>query len=161
MNANFAAKLARIEKIHAEIEGMALRHGKAMPCTHPGAPTNEVRIDMPPLLIRISPERFRCNARKSRTMIGESVLERRGWTLLDLWLHGEQRLSVNISDDGEIDVYLFKPGYWMRDFFGVDPAGDFTPILPNLFEDHKNPAWTEFKASGLYQWPPRFPEQPS
>lgn len=157
MNANFANKLARVEKIHSAIEAIARDHGVIMPCTYPGAPVNGIQVDMPPLAIRISPDRFRCNAAKSKTMIGESVLERRGWTLYDLSLHGSKRLSFNLSEDGETDIFLFKPGKWMLDFFGVDTGGDETPILSQLFEDEKDPAWRAFKGTGLYQWPPVFP----
>ncbi|WP_338243176.1 hypothetical protein [Aurantiacibacter hainanensis] len=160
MNANFAAKIARIQAIHFAIQELAEQRGVSIPRAQ-GTSRAEVRIDLPPLLVTSSPDRFRCMARRSETKIAECILPRPGWTLVDVILRGEKRLSFNIADDGTIDIYLFRPGGWMHEFFDVDPAGDHTPILPCLVEDDRDPEWTAFKASGLYEWPPRFAEPSS
>ena len=149
---------ARVRKMQSAIDQLAVEQGQSVPCNYPGAAVNALLIDLAPLRIDILPDRFRCFAAKSRTMIGESLLERKGWNHYDVKLFGERRLSFNVNSNGEILIYQFKPGRWMKDYFDIDPAGDHTSILPGLFQDDNDPAWVAFRNSGLYKWPPEFPE---
>lgn len=156
---NTDQKLDRVRRIHAEIERLLAAHGTPLPSHYPGSPKNAAIFEKPPLVISMSPDRFRTFAAKSRYMVGETLMERKGWFHVDLKLYGQRRLSYNLSADGKLVIYHFQPGYWMLDFFGVDPEGDHSPIIASLYPEDQDPSWKAFKRSGLSKWPPYFDEE--
>jgi hypothetical protein len=156
MNKNFEHKISLVLRLDEEIDRLLHSHGTPLPLHYPGSPRNAVVYEKPPLVISKSPDRFRTIAAKSPTSIGESLLVRKDWYHVDLKLFGKRRLSYNISATGELVIYHFQPGPWMLDHFGVDPQGDHSPIMPNLFPEDQNPTWSAFKLSGLSKWPPQF-----
>lgn len=156
MNQNIADKHECVRQLDLKIEHLLNAEGTTLPAHHPGSARNSVVLDRPPLRITMSGDRFRTYAAKSPTMVGESLLERPGWRHVDLFIRGQRRLSYNMSDRGELDIYHFQPGAWMKEIFDVDPMGDSIAILPHLFADDKDPAWRAFRNSPLSNWPPRF-----
>lgn len=137
---------------------LATTLGHSVPAYYPGSPNHMRTVDLPPLRIEIMPHRFRAYARKSKGMVGETSFERAGWMTIEIRLHNERRAVFNVCDD-QLEIYHFQPGQWeLR--FGVDPAGDTTPILPDLFADDNDPTWQAFMASGLAKWPPELPKAP-
>ncbi|QZH73948.1 MAG: hypothetical protein JY451_09240 [Erythrobacter sp.] len=152
-NAN--SKIRRARKICRVALKLAASHGTKMPAHYPGCPDHTCIVELLPLRIEILPNRYRAYMRKSPTMIGESTVDKAGWTVIEIRCHNERRACFNMGPRGldEIGIYHFQPGYWEFEF-GCDPDGDSVPILPTLFADDNEPAWQLFKNSGLYEWPP-------
>lgn len=159
MNQNIYDKHECVRQIDLKIERMLASEGTPLPAHHPGSARNAVVLEQPPLRITMSEERFRTYAAQSETRVGECLLERPDWRHVDIAIHGQRRLSYNVSSSGELVIYHFQPGAWMMKMFGVDPKGDSVAILPHLFADDKDPAWRAFRNSNLSKWPPRFDEE--
>jgi hypothetical protein len=106
-----------------------------------------------PWYARILDDSFVATARISKHNIGTAVLPAEGWTAYEVYIQGKCRLAFNVRD-GEIHLHRYEPGSW-ENWFGIDPAGDTLPLIPDLFADDKDPRWLRFKASGLSEWPPK------
>lgn len=155
MSFSIERKQRFINLILCRIDEFIRAHGQQVPCHFPGAAKNALVVDLPPLRIERLPDRFRTYAAKSRNMISEALLEREGWDAIEVRVHNERRLCVNVGPD-EVVFYHWQPGNWESIYFGVDPQGDTIPIRPELFADDKNPYWRAFDQSSLSSWPPRF-----
>jgi hypothetical protein len=151
---NLDAKIARIRIIHAnllELDGM---FGRDVPSSFPWAmPFVRMIKTNEPWHARFIPDSFICMARKSRAMVGESILAAPGWTAIEVYIRGVCKLAYNIRGE-DIVPHRHEPSLW-ETWFGADNAGDTIPYLPDLFADDKDPRWRAFKASGLSEWPPR------
>lgn len=152
---NTEAKIVRAGAIVKRSLLLADTFGQTIPCHYPGVPRQSRVVDLPPIRIEIVPDRYRTYAATSRQSVGPITFERLGWTMFEIFLHNERRALFNVCGD-EVEIHHFQPGFWELKF-GVDPAGDSAPVLPDLYPDDKDPAWRAFRASGLSQWPPQFP----
>jgi hypothetical protein len=148
-------KCARARAMMPRILEMAEEFGQRMPAHYPGCPDHIIMIDRPPLRITITPNRFRAYMAKSKNVVGEHMIERDGWKVVDICWYNERRACFNVFED-EIELYQFQPGRWEL-ALGVDPEGDFVPVLPRLFADDKDPAWRAFKQSSFAKFPPETP----
>lgn len=155
MTTHLQNKLRRAALIQEKLDELEQVYGHTVPSHFKWLqPTlRQVKGDGP-WYARVLDKSFVTTARISKTGIGTAVLEARGWTAYEVYVQGRCRLAFNVRD-GVISLHRYEPGQWESWFFGVDPAGDTMPLIPDLFADDKDPRWTRFKASGLSQWPPQ------
>lgn len=148
-------KLRRADLIQRKMDEMELIYGHPVPSPYAWLqPTlRQVKSDGP-WYVRILDDSFITTARISKNNIGTAVLEAKGWSAYEVFIQGRCRLAFNVCD-GVTVVHRYEPGQWENWFFGVDPAGDTMPLIPDLFADNKDPRWVRFKASGLAEWPPQ------
>lgn len=147
-------KLRRAAHIHLELLDLEHIYGRSAPSTYKHLqPTLRLVKGDGPWYARILDDSFVTSARISEKNIGTAVLPAKGWTACEVYIQGKCRLAFNVRD-GVIILHRYEPGLW-ENWFGVDPAGDTLPLIPDLFADDKDPRWLRFKASGLSEWPPK------
>lgn len=75
--------------------------------------------------------------------IGERIVEDPGSLLVIINVFGNRRFAANYKGDA-VDIYHHQPGPWELSF-GADPGPDTRPILPNVFQDERDPVWRRLK----------------
>jgi len=93
-------------------------------------------------------------ARTSLGRVNRTVLPAPGYQLLTVEMFQLPRLVAMLGSN-DADITLRVPGGWEAQL-GLDSPTGTPPILPNLFQDLRDPNWRAFISSGRSQWPPRY-----
>lgn len=118
MTSHITDKLRRAMLIHLELIELEKLFGRTAPSPYAWLqPTLRLGKGDGPWYARILDNSFIANARKTKAMVGESILEAPGWTAFEIFISGRCRLAFSIRE-GVIILHRCEPGLW-ENWFGV------------------------------------------
>ncbi len=150
-------KSDRVRRLLTVLDDLALTHGKMIAPRLAGHPQPSCLIDHDPRWqAQLTEDCEIAYVRTGPAVVRELLRARPGTLLLELTVRGDRKLVAHYRhEDGEISIYLMKPGLWEA-WFGLDNGKDSVSILPDMFCDPNEAQWAAFVKSPDGQWPRPF-----